>query len=490
MHTILVTPKQMKLLEATSDQSGTSYKQLMLNAGNMLSKLILNHCNGVNKKVLFLCGNGNNAGDCFVSAKNICNDVDVTIAMLCGSPKTELSNSTFLDIPDNVSILHSVDSIIEAVSNCDVLCDGIFGTGFHGELPQDIQKILTTKRKAYTIAVDVPSGVDCLTGRVSKGTLKADTTITFAYAKVGINIYPAKEYCGNIVPVDIGISNTDYINSIEYPITLLTKDCVTLPNRAEDGNKGTFGRLLHITGSKTMKGACIMASKSALRSGVGLLTVCTEDYSIMPIAMPEPIYINRTKEDISNSLKKSTAVLIGCGLGTSSKAMELLKYVIYNAKCPIVIDADGINLLSTCIDIIKDAHSSIVLTPHPLEFSRLTGMSVEEVQANRLTLAKEFANKYNCTLVLKGANTIIADNSCAYIDSTANSGMAKGGSGDVLAGIVSSLLAQGMSPLQACNLGVYIHSKAGILCAKEYSKYSMQPTDLIEQLPNVFKSLT
>ena len=230
-----------------------------------------------------------------------------------------------------------------------------------------------------------------------------------------------------------------------------------------------------------------MASKSALRCGVGLLTICTENYDLLPISMPEPIYLNRNFDDISKELQKSTGVLIGCGLGTCEKSVELFKYVVNNAECPLIIDADGINILSNCIDIIKN--KQVILTPHPLEMARLTKLSINEVQSNRLDVATKFAKQYNCVVILKGANTIVTDGKHTFIDTVANSGMSKGGSGDVLAGIVSSFVAQGVPLIDACKLSVYIHSQSGLNCAKKLSVYSMLPTDVINEIPNVIKSI-
>lgn len=488
----IVTPKQMKILEATADSNGTSYEQLMLNAGNILARRIKKHFKPYqDTKVVFLCGNGNNSGDCFVSAKYLSDTYnnDITIAMLCGEPKTELSKKTFNEVPKKakLKITYDLQSIKDAISTSDIVCDGIFGTGFHGELPQSIQKVLSTPTDAYIIAVDIPSGIDCYTGNVSSGTLRADETLTFAFKKLGMISEEAIDYCGEIKVADIGITEEHYKSCIENSIQLLDSSNIRLPYRSNYGHKGTFGRLLHITGSKNMVGACIMASKSALRCGVGLLTICTESHDLLPLAMPEPIYINQDFDKVSKELKKSTGILIGCGLGTSEKSVELFKYVVQNAECPLIIDADGINILSNCIDIIKN--KQVILTPHPLEMARLTKTSVNEVQSNRLEVALNFAKEYSCIVILKGANTVITDGTQIFIDTVANSGMSKGGSGDVLAGIVSSFVAQGLNLLEACKLSVYIHSQSGLNCADRLSTYSMLPTDVIEEIPNVIKHI-
>lgn len=484
----LVTPNQMKLLEATADMNGISYERLMLNAGGILADTIREHSSN-DDKILFLCGNGNNAGDCFVASTILSDSFDsIKIAMLCGEPKTQLSKKMFQSIPKNVSILYDFENIQKSFKDSTIICDGIFGTGFHGELPENVQEVLKIHTDALKIAVDIPSGINCKTGEVSNGTMVADITLTFAYQKLGMMLYPAKNYCGNIIVADIGITEEHYQECIETPIEILSHDNVKLPNRVETGHKGTFGRLLHVTGSKNMLGACIMASKSSLRCGVGLLVICTEDNSLLPLSMPEPIYIPRNYSDISKELKRASAILIGCGLGTNDQSIGIFNHVIKNATSPIIIDADGINILSQRIDIIKN--KKVILTPHPMEFSRLTRLSLEEIQSNRLEIAVNFAKKYQCTLILKGSgDTIITDGNSATICNVANSGMGKGGSGDVLAGIISSFVAQGLSPIEACKLGVYIHSQSGLNCAKKFGKFSMLPSDVIQEIPNVLKTL-
>lgn len=485
----IVTPKQMKLLEATADHNGISYEQLMLNAGNILADEISKKTTS-SDRILFLCGNGNNAGDCFVASKILLEKYSynrITIALLCGLPKTELSKKMFNAMDNNISIISDYNGIKSNMQDATLICDGIFGTGFHGEISNDIQDILKTPHNAYVLAVDIPSGVDCTSGRVSTGTLKANETLTFAFKKLGMIFKDAKSFCGNISIADISITYEHYISCIENSIEMLDLSNIELPKRSDYGHKGSFGRLLHITGSKNMVGACIMASKSALRCGVGLLTICTENHDLLPISMPEPIYLNRNFDDISKELQKSTGVLIGCGLGTCEKSVELFKYVVNNAECPLIIDADGINILSNCIDIIKN--KQVILTPHPLEMARLTKLSINEVQSNRLDVTTKFAKQYNCVVILKGANTIVTDGKHTFIDTVANSGMSKGGSGDVLAGIVSSFVAQGVPLIDACKLSVYIHSQSGLNCAKKLSVYSMLPTDVINEIPNVIKSI-
>jgi NAD(P)H-hydrate epimerase len=495
----------MKSLEAIADSTGNTYRQLMLTAGERLYEEIVqainnnnntnnNNHEGYHKSIVFLCGNGNNAGDCFVACNILSQRLPldattITVAMLCGEPKTPLAQETFkpiIAIP-KVSITHDLTHTTKAIAECDVLVDGIFGTGFHGELPQDIQRVLATPTKAYKLAVDIPSGVNCNTGEVSLGTLSADSTITFAYPKLGMFLPPADTYCGSVTVADIGITETHYQTVIDNYVTLLTKDVVSLPKRSDFGNKGTFGRVLHVTGSSNMLGACIMASRASLRCGVGLVTVSTPKYELLPLTMPEPIYIGRDHTSLDTAIAKASAVLIGCGLGTGEDSIETFTHVLNRAECPLIIDADGINILANCIDIIDGKR--VVLTPHPLEMSRLAKVSVSEVQSNRMKVSTDFAKAHQCVVVLKGANTIVTDGTHTYVDNTANSGLSKGGSGDVLAGMVASFVAQGMPLLEACKLSVYLHTRCGVACATRLTKYSTLPTDMVEELPKQIRLL-
>lgn len=275
-----------------------------------------------------------------------------------------------------------------------------------------------------------------------------------------------------------------------------------LPFRPDDANKGTMGTLLNISGSYAMAGACILSSLSALKSGVGLLKVAlpASIYPIVASTVYEAVFIPVADSDSGtvdiNSLshllynaKCSSATLLGCGLKLCDETITFVKEFVTACTTPMLIDADGINALSMNIDVLKEVRADIVLTPHPKEMSRLTGLSVEYIMENRVEVAENFANKYSVTVVLKGKNTVITDGKSTFINPTGNSGMAKGGSGDVLSGIISSLMAQGVKPLDACCVGTYIHGLAGDLASQDLSRISMLPRDIVDYLPKAFKTI-
>ncbi|MDY4414693.1 MAG: NAD(P)H-hydrate dehydratase [Ruminococcus sp.] len=252
-----------------------------------------------------------------------------------------------------------------------------------------------------------------------------------------------------------------------------------------------------------MRGASIMSSMSALRSGVGLLTVASSwtcinniSYQIpeaitLPLATDSEGYIlfEENRDILQKVLKSYDSILIGCGMGVTESTRNLTEFIIRNAECPVIIDADGINCIASCIDILSESKTDIILTPHPREMSRLCGTVTEGIQKNRIETAMNFAEKYGVTLVLKGAGTVTADSKQCMVNINGNPGMSRGGSGDVLAGIIASLSAQGYSAFDSCVYGVYIHGLAGDITAEKMGYEAMLPTDIIKNLSASFMSI-
>ncbi|MBQ3566021.1 MAG: NAD(P)H-hydrate dehydratase [Oscillospiraceae bacterium] len=504
---IVVTPEQMKYLEAEADRNGNSYENLMELAGKKLSEKITEMlCNDKQKKVLFLCGNGNNAGDCFVAARYLENtDICCTVAMLCGTPKTDISLLNFNRMR-NTEIISEHREIMNALrtEKFSLAADGVFGTGFRGELPEKICEVFAACADLKILAVDVPSGGNCKTGAVSIGTLKADETITFAFSKFGMTQYPLKSFCGKVCVADIGI-HQKFTENLDCIINITDNETIKgiIPQKVPDSHKGNYGRLLTVCGSETMPGACIMSLESALKSGVGLVQAAVPESLIQVIAtrLPEVMFLPLTTDSngcitfdnfdkIIRHSKNATSVLIGCGIGVTEQTKTLVKNLIANINCPVILDADGINCIADSIDIIKQSMSDIIITPHPAEMGRLCNVPTGEIQSDRLQAALEFAKENNVTVVLKGAGTVIAGNNRVNVNTNGNPGMAKGGSGDVLAGIIASLKAQGISAYDSAVLGTFIHGLAGDEAASEMSMQSMTATDIIKKLSMVFKTCT
>lgn len=506
------TPKQMRTIEENSDKSGVSLGKLMKNAGSALTMLVyrISEDRDVSTGIVFVCGSGNNSGDAFVSAKEIAESgIPVTVVLTCGDPSTELSAEAYcalsgikgvevLDLNDNVG------KTFERMDSAAVIVDAVFGTGFHGFLPQKVKACFSCAQSssAVLIAADVPSGGDCLSGAVSEGMLKCDYTVTFGYTKIGMLMQPLSDYCGEIITSDIGLTDK-CCEGIEYlPASFGDRDVRPMfPKRARSSHKGDYGRLLNIAGSAAMSGAAALSTRAALRSGAGLVTLAASERVISRIAagIPEATYLPLAEDKdgaytaenvipIAEACANKTAVSIGCGLSVTAGTKAIVKNVIKTATCPIILDADGINCIADNIDIIKDAKNKLIITPHAGELARLAGVSAQEAAADRLTLAVNIARQYDVIVVAKGVPTIIAGGGRVRVIRAGNPGLARGGSGDVLTGIIAAFCAMGLPPEDAAAAGVYIHGAAANVAADLFSENCMLPSDVIDRLYFAFKN--
>lgn len=553
----IVTPEQMKKIENRSESLGVSKAELMENAGAALADLIDRHCREdsssmpENKSIVFLAGSGNNGGDCYAAANRLVyRGYKVTVINLCGEPQTELAKNQFSRLPDShINIINAykpgnvkaaieaaeisymtlpaendlsrlsgttpleqiqkdekqrVERVFEALSTADVIADGVFGTGFHGQLNDEITAFFKAGRKAFRIAVDIPSGGNCETGQTAEGTFEADVTIAFGALKTGMTQYPLKDCCGRIQTADIGIPDEAYaVSADERAYSLLEpKALAGFPEiRRPDSHKGDYGSVLCITGSSEMRGAAALSALGALRSGAGLVRVasCQECINTVSVLAPEAMFIplecddngfmlfHSSRQRIGAELKKADAVLIGCGMGITPDTVELTRFVVENAICPVIIDADGLNCLASDIDILLRRKSEVILTPHPGEMARLLGREGADINKIRFFAAEKLAEKFHAVVVLKGAGTVIADNHFTSVCPTGNPGMSRGGSGDVLAGIIASLAAQGCSCFDSAGFGAYIHGLAGNIAAERLGHEAMLPRDIIDSLSDSFR---
>ena len=493
--------QQTRELEQWAVDEGIPYITLMEHAGTAVAEYISSHYNIREKRTVILCGKGNNGGDGFVVARRLdAAGGEVIIALVDGLPKTDIAKETLSRIRQtNVqafSIADDQELIFELIRTADVLVDCIYGIGFKGTPDARMTEVLETANLsgADKIAVDIPSGIECDTGTVDTVCFQADVTITFTTMKTAHLLSPAKEYCGEIVVADVGIPHNlvaqqeaDIEVAEEWQIESMFKP------RKQNTNKGDYGHMLCICGSEGMAGAAIMCGKAALRSGTGLvhMVVPKEIYPIVAGQLTEPIYTvlyrERMLQQLDEAMEKATACVIGCGMGTSETAKLILTYVLKHFKHPIVLDADALNIVSEDIELLQNTTVPLILTPHPGEMARLLKITTKEVQRNRLQISREFAKKHGITLVLKGSGTVVAAHyGKISMNPTGNAGMAKGGSGDVLAGMIGGILAQGEAPFEAARTAVYLHGMAGDKCADKLSQISMLPTDMIEELPRLF----
>lgn len=503
----ILTAEQMGYAEKNSENYGVSLSELMDNAALSLCREITKIAYKQNlKNILILAGSGNNGGDGLVCANMlICNSLNVRIILVQGNPKSTLAKSAMSKLDKRAEIIPFSGAAAQT-EWADIIVDAIFGTGFHGNLPDEVKLLFSAVRKSKSvkIACDLPSGVNAKNGFVSDGTVKCDFTVCFHALKLGLLLSPAKEFCGEIITRDIGIPNQ--AEPTDFEIVKLDKELVKslLPPRPDNAHKGTFGKLLCVCGCSDYRGAAAISTMSALRTGVGLVNLCSVKDVISSLSSSifeatytslnsdENGFISCDNADKIIELSKSTnALLIGCGLGKNAHTISLVKEIIENTEIPVIIDADGINCLCENINVLKNTKAKIILTPHPAEFSRLLGISVSEFLENRFDLVKKFSDEYNVTVLSKSTQSIAVSPECknVYLSDAGNSSLSKGGSGDLLAGMTASFVAQGVEPVSACAIGQFVLGCSAEYLSQSMSKRSVIARDIIDVLPFVLKEI-
>ncbi len=448
--------------------------------------------------IAVLCGKGNNAGDGYEAARLMRKDGKnvICIDVLGGEPTVEPALTCYnAYIAEGGKVVSDPKTALKKIAFSTVIFDAVFGIGFRGVIEKDsfLHKCIDAANLsgAFRVAVDVPSGVRSADGSVGGIAFAADLTVTVTALKIGMLSYPARFFCGRTEVVDIGVP-PEVLNFYkeENPGFAPDDDYVAqaLPMRPEISNKGDFGKLACVCGSENMTGAAVLSVGAALRAGAGLVTLASEKSVIECVRgiYPEPIYAPLDWKDngklisFASSLSKYNTVLIGCGLDKEPIKADFLEMVLQKASAQLVLDADGINMLCPFIDIVREAKKTPILTPHPGEFSRLSGLDVDYINDNRIKCAVEFAEKYHCILVLKGAGTVTASPDGRFaVNTTGNPGLAKGGSGDVLAGLIAGLAANPhISAFDAAVCGVYLHGKAADRLKETYSEYGLLPSQL------------
>ncbi len=497
----LFAKREITALESAAAQEGLPLSDMMDQAGQAIAREILDHWGPVaKKKILLLCGKGNNGGDGFVCARILAGwGANCTVLLVQGPPTTRLAQEAFLRLP-KLPVIPWEAGREDILDHAQIVVDCVYGFGFRGRLPEDAAALFRQANRlpCCRISADLPSGAVCDSGQADPDTFQAHVTVAFTGEKPAHRSFPAKGYCGETVVRQVGIPGAlaDAWETAAF-VPQLSQAAQAFPPLNPQANKGDQGRLLLVCGSYGMAGACIMAAKAALRTGAGLVQVaCPKDiYPILAPALPQAVFtvyhpkdLEEGGEALSQALKAASACVVGCGLG--ELAALVCPIVFRHCASPLVIDADGLNFCAKTGYDLTSLPVPVVLTPHPGEMARLTGRSIPEIQADRFFTAKAFADQNNAVVALKGAGTLVAQpHGRVAVNSTGNPGMAKGGSGDVLAGIIGSLLAQGVEAFQAAWLGVFLHGMAGDLCREELSQRAMLPTDLAEALPWVFQRL-
>ena len=448
--------------------------------------------------VCVVCGSGNNGGDGFAIARILQNNRYSVETFCVGNPEhyTEETQEQMHRLQEcGGKITYGMPQ----EDSYSVIIDAVFGVGLSRKVEGRYRQVIEqmNRMRGTKFAVDIPSGLSATTGCILGCAFKADYTVTFQLKKIGLELSQGRTMAGRVIVPDIGIS-TDSICEDQAIVRTAGKDIYRkmLPDRPEDSNKGTYGRLLVIAGSKGMAGAAYLNAHAAYMTGAGLVRIYTssDNRGILQTLLPEAVittYEEYNKEELLSLLTWADGVCIGSGLGMSRLSEKILKTVIEYVKVPCLIDADGLNLLAENKNYLNQmAERRFVITPHMKEMSRLTGISVEELKADRIQILKDFSSRYRITCVLKDSRTLIASEEKGIrMNLTGNSAMAKAGSGDVLAGVISGWMVQGKEAEDAAELGTYIHGLSGDLAKFEKGVYSVMARDLIEYISKALMKL-
>lgn len=494
------------------EEFGIPGLELMEKAGRSCVEEIIAEF-GLKGRAVIMCGKGNNGGDGYVIARLLTQkgwSVKVIILadreQISGDAAVNLDKITaslanYCTHEGQLTALHMKD-----IFQTDVIVDAILGTGLRSDVSgiylEAIELVNASGRPI--LSVDIPSGIHGTTGRILGSAVRAYITVTFAFAKLGHVLYPGAEHTGRLVVADIGIPQKLMDSASGYEF--LNKETMRpmLHRRDRQAHKGVFGHCLIIAGSTGKTGAAALSANSAVRAGSGLVTLATPESinGILELKTTEAMTVplaDAGNGHLSSScfpaieklLSGKDAVALGPGLDRRPGTVALVQALVEAITLPLVIDADGLNALAEDMSVLRRKKSQqVILTPHPGEMSRLLGTSIPDVDAIRISVAQEFARNYGVYLVLKGARTIIASpDGIAAINGSGNPGMATGGMGDVLTGIIVSLLGQGYSAWDACRLGVFIHGYAADMVAEEKGEIGINATDVQEKLPFAYNKL-
>jgi len=506
---ISVTGGQMKQIDSdTIQRIGIPSLVLMERAALAVADAVTEHMGRRRPSVLCVCGAGNNGAD-GIAVGRILQGRGCAVAVCLVGNRTHETEENRLQrqIAERLEIpLLDAEELLATEGGYDVIVDAVFGVGLGREITgsyrsciEHLQKLAA--RGAWVVAVDIPSGIHADTGAVMGVALPAAVTVTFGWAKTGHLHYPGRSFCGEVRVADIGFSEVSLARVGLDCRSLEREDLKRLPPRRADGNKGTFGKLLVIAGSRGMCGAAYLSALAAYRTSVGLVKVLTvpENRAVLQTQLPEAIVAeyDPARLDEGNGLIEqhcdwADAVVLGPGLGRESYVETLVERVLEHAYVPVVLDADGLNTVAQAPHLTRYFTENVILTPHIGEMSRLTGMTAAEIKENAVETARQYAARTGADCVLKDAATVIADkDGGTYINTSGCSAMAKGGSGDVLTGVLGALLAQsaenGLDCAEVAAFAVYLHGCAGERAAGRRGDVGVLAHELAEEVPLVLK---
>jgi hydroxyethylthiazole kinase-like uncharacterized protein yjeF len=518
---LVATAKEMQLCDrAAIAKFGIPSLLLMENAGRSVADVIESEFGSLSGKLIYvLCGKGNNGGDGFVVARHLYNrgaNVSVFLmarwTQLTGDPKMNFRILQGIIKKDKSSTLRLVESAnaskLKRHPTPEVIVDALFGTGFSGAVRGEYEKVIRWMNgsDAKVIAVDIPSGVNADNGIVENVAVMADVTVTMGLRKIGLLVHRGRECSGRVHVADIEIPKIVYQRSGIHTWYVKQSDVGRmLPRRPLDAHKHSVGKIFVLAGSRGLTGAAVMSCSSAMRAGAGAVVLGIPK-SLLPAVskkltevMPNPLdetedqsVSRKAIPEINRFVNWSDLVVLGPGLGRNKETEGVILELIETIKKPLLIDADGLNALAIDPKILKKRKSETILTPHTGELSRITKIPSEEIEKNRVGVARRESKALNSYLVLKGSPTVVGTPSGdVFINSTGNPGMATAGAGDVLTGTIAALWGQHISAAEASVCGVYLHGLAGDLAKEKYGEMGLTATDIIEALPRaIIKTLS
>jgi len=535
----LVTVSQMQKIEKEADAGGLTYDQMMQNAGQGLADVVLELPFDEEKpQIIGLVGPGNNGGDTLVALTALVAEGWKARAYLVKRKKDDLVKQFVEAGGEVLSGEKAFEKLAASIETADVLLDGVLGTGINLPLKKEVAELLSEvndildalDESPFVIAVDCPSGVDCDSGEVAEETIPADVTVTMAAVKQGLLKLPAFEYGGDLQVVDIGLpSDLPSLKDLQTDVAEEDSVSALLPERPLDSHKGTFGAALIAAGSVNYTGAVVLAGEAAYRAGAGLVTLAVPAslHGVLAGQIPEATWVllphsmgvisSSAAEVLTKSFERATAMLIGPGFGMEATTKEFIETILAGTSAlkkstarigfiheegekkeeetsnlpSMVVDADGLRLLAQ----IKDWHTKLpapaILTPHPGEMSALTGLSKEEIQEDRQAVARKYAKEWGHIVVLKGAFTVIASpDGRVTVIPVASPALAHAGTGDVLAGLIVGLRAQGLAAFDAAVAGAWVHAQAGLYAADDLgTTASVMAGDVLNSISDVLSDL-
>lgn len=485
---------------------------LMENAGSAVVETLLKHYEDVEAKIVVLAGAGNNGGDGFVIARKLYDrGLNVELCLLVDEEKLKGDALTHFTIYRNRELPYfhltteNFEKLREKLKCATIIVDAMLGTGAKGMLREPYRSViqLVNESTAFVLSVDIPSGVQADDGRVEEFAVKADQTVTFVMPKKGFFLQDGPKYIGDWKVVDISVPPSSVKKlKLELPHLITDSDVFAqLPKRPSNGHKGTFGHGLVIGGSKSYVGAPIYSAKAAFHSGIGLvsLAIPESNYEIAAVQLPEALFLPLKAEDghftptalHQVDLSKYKAIAFGPGISRFVGGEEFVQGLFKQLdRQTIIFDADGLYFLRNQMHLVKDYKGSVIITPHPGEMAAMLDTTVKEVETNRLEIAQQFAGKYHVYVLLKGHRTIIVTpEGKTWINPLGHDALSKGGSGDVLTGVILSLLCQGATPEQALVCATFLHAMAAESKAEELSHYGVTPNTVIEEIPKILNKM-